>query len=197
MPNACSSSQRLDFIPSATSRAFVPASPIILPALLEPPIYSICREVCAETDPTFKQLIPYIVLRWRERVFCYMRGKASGEVRLHALRSLGIGGHICAEDERILRRSVSNGNMRELEEEVFLDTSYSERIIGLINDDHTPVGQVHLGIVHVLDLAEPNVRHRDEALAGGEFASLRELCQSRDEFETWSQFLLEGDWLGS
>lgn len=151
----------------------------------------------AENDPSFKQLIPCVVLRRHDQVSSYTRGRSGGEARLRALRSLGFGGHICSEDRETSTDPSRAGLMLELEEEVFLDTTYSERVFGLINDDLTAVGQVHLGIVHVFDLAEPNVSHLDEALADGGFASLKQLRQLRVEFETWSRFLLDGNWLDS
>src|SRR5215469_12430441 len=167
-------------------QGFCPRVADYLPALLEPAHLRYLSRGLAETDPTFKQLIPYIVLCCRDQVFCYTRGSAGGEARLRALRSLGIGGHICAEDGASSTDPYRAGLLRELEEEVFLNTTYTERILGLINDDRTPVGQVHLGIVHVLDLTEPKVRHRDEALAEGAFAPLEQLRRQRQEFETWS-----------
>src|SRR5262249_25308443 len=87
------------------------------------------------------------------------------------------------------------GLLRELEEELILETPYRERCIGLINDDSSPVGQVHLGIVHLLDLDEPRVRPREEGIADGGFAPLPELRVDRGAFETWSQFMLDGPWL--
>lgn len=193
--------ERVLVVPTARFHAlgifqgFCPRVGDYLPALLDPAHLSYLPRSRAETDPSFKQLIPYVVLRWRDRVFTYTRGQAGGEARLRALRSLGIGGHICAEDGTASADPYRVGLLRELEEEVYLYTTYNERILGLINDDRTPVGQVHLGIVHLLDLSEANVRHRDEALAGAAFASLKQLRQLREEFETWSQFLLEGNWL--
>jgi predicted NUDIX family phosphoesterase len=175
-------------------QGFCPRIADYLPSLLDPTHLRYLPRSLAENDPSFKQLIPYVVLRWRESVFAYTRGQAGGETRLRALRSLGIGGHICAEDGAA-DDPYRTGMLRQLEEEVYLDTTYIERTIGLINDDRTPVGQVHLGVVHILDLAEPNVRQRDEALAAGGFASLKQLRQLGDEFETWSRFLLEGAWL--
>jgi predicted NUDIX family phosphoesterase len=183
------------FLALGVFQGFCPNVADYLPALLDPIHLRYLPRRLAENDPRFKQLIPYVVLRCRESVFAYRRGQAGGETRLRALRSLGIGGHICAEDGAASTDPYRAGMIRELEEEVYLDSAYTERTLGLINDDRTPVGQVHLGIVHVLDLAEPNVRHRDEALAEGAFASLKQLRQSRGEFETWSQFLLEGSWL--
>ena len=75
-----------------------------------------------------------------------------------------------------------------------LGGAYTERCVGLINDDRTPVGQVHLGVVHVFDLAEPVAHCRETALIDSGFAPLAELRRQRERFETWSQFLLEGSW---
>jgi predicted NUDIX family phosphoesterase len=55
-------------------------------------------------------------------------------------------------------------------------------------------GQVHLGVVHVVELAGPRARLRESALEAGGFAPLEELRRDRDRFETWSPFLLDG-WL--
>jgi predicted NUDIX family phosphoesterase len=60
----------------------------------------------------------------------------------------------------------------------------------LINDDSTPVGQVHLGIVHVFELEQPRVRRREKELIRWGFAPLAQLLAAKDEFETWSQFVL-------
>ncbi len=147
-----------------------------------------------EQNPAFKQLIPYAVLKWRDQVFNYLRGRGGGEARLRALRSIGVGGHISSADGQPSAASYRQALLRELAEEVDVQSDFQERCIGLINDDATPVGQVHLGIVHVFELAEPRVRRREEVLTEAGFAPLAELRGRRQEFESWSQFLLEGDW---
>ncbi len=38
-------------------------------------------------------------------------------------------------------------------EEVSIDTPYTPRCVGLINDDETEVGRVHLGVVHLFDVS--------------------------------------------
>lgn len=145
----------------------------------------------AEQDPSFKQIIPYVVLRCRDQIFHYTRGAGGGEKRLQALRSIGVGGHINPIDhapgEDIYRRALE----REIEEEVDLETSFTESCLGLINDDSQPVGQVHLGIVHVYELAEPRVRGRDQNWSAAGFAPLVQLRKEMGEFETWSRFVLE------
>lgn len=143
-----------------------------------------------ETDPTFKQLVPYVVLRWRDQVFHYTRGKRATETRLQALRSIGVGGHISADDHGLFDSPYREAMFREVAEEVYLESTYEEHCIGLINDDSTSVGQVHLGIVHVFELAEPKVQRREQVLTRTGFAPVAELLTQREEFETWSQFVL-------
>ncbi|HEY1192252.1 MAG TPA: phosphoesterase [Gemmata sp.] len=144
-----------------------------------------------ETDPAFKQLIPYIVLRCGGLVFHYRRGAAGTEKRLEARRSIGIGGHISEADAAGGGDPYRTGMLRELTEEVELGCGYRERCLGFINDDRTPVGAVHLGVVHVFELDAPAARAREDALADGGFAPLADLVRDADRFETWSQFVLE------
>jgi predicted NUDIX family phosphoesterase len=162
-----------------------------LPRLLAPRHQGYRPRSEIETDPSFKQIIPYVVLRWGDQLFHYTRGKRATEARLQALRSVGVGGHISAGDSNLFDSPYREAMFREVAEEVVLDTSYEERCLGLINDDSTAVGQVHLGIVHVFELAEPNVRRREQALIRAGFSSLAELRSQREEFETWSQFVLD------
>ena len=44
--------------------------------------------------------------------------------------------------------------------------------------------------VHLLELESPVVWSREDALAEAGFAPLAELAAEREQFETWSQFVL-------
>lgn len=144
-----------------------------------------------ETDPSFKQLIPYVLLRCRGELFHYTRGAAGTERRLTAKRSVGIGGHISRVDGPPDAEPYRAGMLRELAEEVMIDGPRTESMLGFIYDGRTPVGEVHLGIVHVIDLQEPLAWPREAAIDATGFAPLAELLRKRDEFETWSQFAME------
>jgi predicted NUDIX family phosphoesterase len=176
-------------------QGFSPEVSRYLPGLLDPAHLCYLPRAAAETDPSFKQLIPYVVLRCGGRVYFYTRGSAGTEARLRARRSVGIGGHVSRQDAAGAADPYRAGLLREVAEEVFLETAYRERALGLINDDSTPVGQVHLGVVHLFDLDEPHVRRREAALVEDGFAPPAELRADLGAFETWSQFLLEGGWL--
>ena len=172
---------------------FTPRVEEYLPRLLDPKNLSYRPRAEVETDPSFKQIIPYVVLRYSGQIFHYTRGKRATEIRLQALRSIGVGGHISADDATLFDSPYREAMFREVAEEVRLETDYTERCVGLINDDSTPVGQVHLGIVHVFELQQPKVERREQALTRAGFASVAELRAQREEFETWSQFLLDQD----
>lgn len=143
-----------------------------------------------EQDPSFKQLIPYCVFRHNGEIFHYRRGKLQGEGRLHSKRSIGIGGHISAEDENGASSVYREGMQREIAEEVHLQSAFRECCVGLINDDETEVGKVHLGIVHIFDLDAPKVSPREESILESGFAQPSELIRDLSAFETWSQICL-------
>jgi predicted NUDIX family phosphoesterase len=160
-----------------------------LPALLEPRHLSFRHRSKMEIDTTWLQLIPYVVLEHAGRLFYYTRGKSGGEKRLHALKSIGIGGHINPVDSTE-PDPYRAGMMRELTEEVELQSPFTERILGLVHDPSTPVGQVHLGIVHVLTLERPEVSPREDAVGACGFTFRNQLIEQIDAFESWSQFAL-------
>ena len=144
-----------------------------------------------ESDPSFKQLIPYCIFKFEDQIFHYTRGKAQGEGRLHSKQSIGIGGHISSVDASIQGSPYLEGMRREIEEEVLIDTTYVNRLVGLINDDLTEVGKVHLGIVHIFELAAPKVLPREKSIIETGFASPAQLHANRDRLETWSQICLD------
>jgi predicted NUDIX family phosphoesterase len=164
-----------------------------LNALLVPELASFRPRFEVEDDPSFKQIIPYVVFRSSGLVFTYVRGQAGGESRLRRLRSLGVGGHVAEADAEGIgtMRSYDMALLRELEEEVEIRSPGRISRLGLINDDSNPVGLVHLGVVHLYDLDRPEVVPREDALADPEFVPIVDLPARRDEFETWSQICID------
>jgi predicted NUDIX family phosphoesterase len=149
----------------------------------------------AEEDPSLKQLIPYAIFRHGGKILHYTRGAKSGEKRLVAKGSVGIGGHINDTDESLFSFDESTYHRavrREIREELQLEGGFTERAVALINDDSTEVGRVHLGIVHIVDLESPDVRAGEKAIAELGFATRGELLARRETLETWSQIALEG-----
>ena len=151
-----------------------------------------------EKDPSFKQLIPYMIFRHtdpagRPSVFQYTRGAGMGEGRLHRKRSVGIGGHISSIDVGDAGDGdpYQEGMRRELNEEVSLDTPYTARCVGLINDDETEVGTVHLGVVHLFDVERPAVHPREAEIIESGFRPVPNILADLDGFETWSSICMK------
>jgi len=174
-------------------QGFSPDAERYLSALLVPELMQYRPRSEVEDDPGFKQIIPYVVFRSSASVFCYTRGKSQGEARLHKLRSLGVGGHVSEEDAqgRKSLEAYESAMRREIDEEVEVASPGQVRRVGLINDDATPVGSVHLGVVHLFELEQPRVVPREAGLAQAEFLPLSTVWAIRQEFETWSQICID------
>jgi len=151
----------------------------------------------AESDSTFKQLIPYVVMTHGGKVLSYVRGKRAGEKRLLGLRSIGIGGHVNPVDDAMPLFSDDFADTyfaavkREVAEEVSVETGYKDRVVALLNDDSTEVGKVHLGIVHLWNLDGPNVSKREQMITQMTFMTPEELQEVRESMETWSSLCLD------
>jgi len=139
-----------------------------------------------EADPGFKQIIPYLVLRDAERYFLMRRTRAGGDARLHDRRSIGVGGHLNPGDE-----DLDGGLRREWAEELVADFVPEFRFIGLLNDDTTPVGQVHLGAVFVADAAGRRVSIRETDKLSGSFATPADVAAVAPDLETWSRLVFD------
>jgi len=139
-----------------------------------------------EADPAFKQVIPYLVLRDGDRYFLMRRTRAGGDVRLHDRWSIGVGGHLNPGDE-----DLDGGLRREWSEELVADFVPEFRFIGLLNDDATPVGQVHLGAVFVADAAGRPVSIRETDKLSGAFATPAEVAAVAADLETWSRLVFD------
>lgn len=166
-----------------------------LRSILDPANNHFMPREAAETDPSYKQIIPYAIFRHEDRYLHYTRGGGGGEKRLASKGSIGIGGHINDTDEAassLDEDTYTIGVKREISEELRLGGPFEEEVIGLINDDSNEVGKVHLGVVHLVTLASPEVAPGEANITELEFLSLTELQGRRESLETWSQICLDG-----
>ena len=165
-----------------------------LPAILDAKNNSFMPRAKAETNPAFKQVIPYVIVTDGKSILHYVRGKKAGEQRLVAKGSIGIGGHINDEDHTLFAfglQAFQDAVKREVCEELSIQGEFDARPVGLINDDSTEVGQVHLGVVHVLFRPAGQVKKNEQVITQVEFVPIPELKARRDQMETWSQLCLD------
>jgi len=181
----------------------------------------------AERTPAWKQWIPYCMLRcgdWgpdgdpqSRGVLLVQRTNKGGEARLHESWSIGLGGHINPVDEQPLGQDPTAPDaqaffaaalQRELHEELRLPDAPlpTPRLLGLINDDSTNVGQVHAGLAYCVDLPQPLAEAREmvgireiSKMRGGftHLVEFAELWQTPSQFESWSQFLIQAEIVGA
>jgi predicted NUDIX family phosphoesterase len=139
-----------------------------------------------EADPTYKQVIPYLILRNGRDYFLMRRTRAGADRRLHDRWSIGIGGHLDARD-----RTLRAGLLREWAEELTADFEPDFRFVGLLNDDQTEVGRVHLGVVFQAEAAGRPVAIRETDKLEGGFASPAAVASVAAWLESWSQLAYE------
>jgi predicted NUDIX family phosphoesterase len=140
----------------------------------------------AETSPQYKQIIPYVLIRHAESWNLLQRTPKQTETRLHHKLSLGIGGHINPDTPDLF-----DGLLKELEEEVEVQGDYDLTFLGILNDDTTDVGRVHLGAVYILDAHQGTVTVRETEKMSGRWVAREALAEHRDAMETWSQIVYD------
>lgn len=143
-----------------------------------------------ENDPTYKQIIPYIIFIYQETAFSYRRGKFLKEKRLQGEYSIGIGGHISLFDTNLFTETYKQGMAREIYEEVKINTDYNQYLAAMINDDSNDVGLVHLGVVHVFELEQPQVYSRERSINEAKFIPFHRLEDEIEKYENWSKICI-------
>jgi predicted NUDIX family phosphoesterase len=139
-----------------------------------------------EPDRSWKQVIPYLVLRDGSRYFLMRRTRAGGDARLHDLWTIGVGGHLNPGDG-----DLAGGLRREWREEIRASFEPEFELIGLINDDATDVGSVHVGAVYVADARGREVTVLETEKLTGAFAEPGEVARVVDRMESWSALVFQ------
>src|SRR3989344_9487591 len=149
-----------------------------------------------ETDPSFQQIIPYIVFNYQDKYFLYKYLPKAGEKRLVDTYQLGVGGHINPEDGDENKDILEVGMMREWSEEVdFKGNFLSKKLVGILNDDSAPVEQVHLGLVYhfVGDTSNITVKETDKHI--GKLFDIKDFSSNAISHSPWMQ-IVYNEYLG-
>lgn len=150
----------------------------------------------AENDPDWKQIIPFAIVQHKERFLRYRRGKAGSEARLHNKLSIGFGGHIDDSDLRNVAADyasdiVERALIRELKEEIGLVFPKVTDPIAVVNEELTPVGRVHLGLVFIIPVQQDDVEAICPSIVEPQWLTIDELWAEKTEHEFWSQLCME------
>lgn len=140
-----------------------------------------------ERDPSYKQIIPYLIFKYHDRYFLMQRAAQASESRLQSKYSLGIGGHMRKADME--GSTIFEWAQREFHEEVIYSGNFSVKTIGLLNDDSNEVGKVHLGLVLLLKGDSDTIAIKSE-LQSGLLCTLETIQNKADLLENWSALIL-------
>lgn len=141
-----------------------------------------------ETNPVYKQIIPYLIFTHDNNYFVMQRRSDSSESRLRNKITLGIGGHIRQEDME--ENSLFAWATREFHEEVEYAGNLTVKPLGIINDDSDDVGKVHIGFAFLLTGDSPAISIKSE-LKSGVLMPLSECIAQQECMESWSRFVVE------
>ncbi|MBD3273408.1 hypothetical protein GF385_03615 [Candidatus Dependentiae bacterium] len=141
-----------------------------------------------ETNPNYKQIIPYLVFNFEDKYFLMQRKSSASEARLQNKYSLGIGGHIRKEDIKDL--NIFNWAKREFNEEIEYHGNFEIEPIGILNDDSNDVGKVHTGFVFLLKGESNKIKIRSE-LKSGTLLNLNQLSKFYKNMENWSKLVFD------
>jgi predicted NUDIX family phosphoesterase len=151
--------------------------------------YQVYQRNLAEEDFNFKQIIPYMIFKYKNYIFCMQRNSSGGEKRLYEKYTIGIGGHIKKED--IKSNNIVEWGIREFNEEIEYYGEYnSTKIIGCINDELTDVGKVHIGILILIEGNTNKISVKSE-LKKGKMMNINELKEHENKMEYWSSIALK------
>lgn len=158
--------------------------------------YISMRRGDAEENPLYKQPIPYAIIRRGSEIYMYERLSGGGETKLHGRLSLGAGGHMNPLRHKATFAEVLSVNLgRELEEELDItDKDMKIQTIGLLNDDSDEVGQVHIAVLAIIDVAEDSeVTVRETEQLKGTWVTLEGLKEEAtyDRLENWSKIVVD------
>jgi predicted NUDIX family phosphoesterase len=154
--------------------------------------YSIFKKrFLVENDPNYKQIIPYLIIKFKNKYFMFQRFPIGVEDRLFHKYSVGIGGHINKKDVKKNKDLINSGLEREFNEELIYNKKFNYKILGLVNDDFDEVGKVHFGIVYLVEIETPEIKIRENSKMKGRLVDKEDLLKYKDKMERWSQILID------
>lgn len=158
-----------------------------------------------EIDPSFKQIIPYAIISYKEpersevqqsqSYYLFRRTSKQTEKRLHNKFSLGAGGHMNPDNSVETKEQYLIDELkRELFEEVRLLNGcqiVNIEFIGFINDDTIPVGRVHIGLLYNIRVSNKEVYINETDKMTADWIGRSGLAELYDGMETWSKIIFD------
>ncbi|MGO9022458.1 MAG: hypothetical protein ACLQVJ_29325 [Syntrophobacteraceae bacterium] len=140
----------------------------------------------AENNYELKQLVMYSIIMHHGLLIRYKRGSHSGDLRLRRKLSVGLGGHISIKDGNVFPDLCTTAMLRELHEEIYINTRYRYKAVAILNDDSNNVGKVHFGIINIVETESAEIFPKEKDIVELKYMSIRELKENVINYESWS-----------
>lgn len=154
-----------------------------------------CKRNDLEENPSFKQIIPYAIISYKDSFYLFKRTSKQTEKRLHNKFSLGVGGHMNPSNSMESKNEYLTDELkRELFEELkLLNACIIEDIefIGFINDDSIPVGRVHIGLLYHIHVSNKDVYINETDKMTADWIEKSNLTEFYDRMETWTKITFD------
>ncbi len=145
-----------------------------------------------EEDPSWQQIVPYILFNFNDEYFLYQYLKKSKEERLKKDYHLGVGGHINPIDLKPGEDILETGAFREWDEEVeYKGNLLEKKFIGILNDERREVEAVHLGLIYLFKGDSPEISVKEKEVLKGELVKLKYLGKYLEGITNWAQIIYE------
>jgi len=143
-----------------------------------------------EDDPSYKQIIPYILFNYQDKYFLYKYLRKAGEQRLKNDYIIGLGGHINLADVKEGEDILEAGRDREWAEEVDYQGKFlGKKLVGILADNRRPVESVHLGLVYLFEGSTPNISIKEKEKMIGELLGPNEIADRAGGTEGWAPII--------
>jgi len=149
----------------------------------------------AENDTSWKQIIPYVVIRAGKKYLVMKRLPRSGEKRLHNAYTFGVGGHINPADSTLEIEGddvIERGMMRELNEEVWIDDLRNIRHVGYVYDEEQEVSKHHIGFVYSAEAGNEDIKALEPDKLEPFFVDKKDLPKYINGKENWAELVYRG-----
>lgn len=129
-----------------------------------------------ENNPSFKQVIPYIIFSYQDKYFIFQHLKKATEQRLKGDWLLGISGHINPMDIQPNQNIIEVAALREWEEEIaYKGKIIEKKLVGILNDEKRDVEAVHLPVIYHFRGNNPKISIKEKGVLMGRLVRLKDL----------------------
>jgi len=147
----------------------------------------------AGSDPGCKQLVTYTAVHYNYSWLTHLPGGALDQAGQRTRRALGVGAPLLASDREVvfLDQELQAAAARAVDSTFTFGDRFELRLAGLLDNDDDEASRPYLGLVYVARLLRPGASACAEGIAQVRFFGNGELQMQRDEFDPWSQILID------